>query len=197
MGLFSFICQDTDRPIGINALRNYYMWDNKGNRWKQNVYLGYGEFGNKDFYVLLAEMNNDYKPIDTDETKRKDGIELYFSKKNILWPNLTECKEWKWINDRPKPDSDQGGCNDDDTEVIHRVDKVKRIYRDLWKQYNGKTSCLNMKYVFDCFQDVFHESFGEDDEIKPLTLENGKRKRLKDNEELDNPEKASIASKES
>jgi len=33
------------------------MKDNKGNSWKEDDYKGYGEFGGKNYYELLTEMN--------------------------------------------------------------------------------------------------------------------------------------------
>lgn len=34
-----------------------YMLDDKGNRWEENSYEGYGVFGGKDYFDLVAEMN--------------------------------------------------------------------------------------------------------------------------------------------
>ena len=33
------------------------MTDDKGNRWEESNYDGYGVFGGKDYYALLDEMN--------------------------------------------------------------------------------------------------------------------------------------------
>ena len=61
MGQFSWITQDTFESIR-NNLKGYksraFMHDNKGNVWEEKEYEGYGVFGGKDFYQLLAEMNN-------------------------------------------------------------------------------------------------------------------------------------------
>jgi hypothetical protein len=54
MGFFSFITQDTDKSIF-----NYHteldfpvqMTDNKGERWIEGSYSGYGIFGGKDFSI--------------------------------------------------------------------------------------------------------------------------------------------------
>ena len=61
MGVFSWHTNDTDEPI-MNMFsgrggQTIYMKDNKGNVWKETNYEGYGEFGGKDFYELLAEMS--------------------------------------------------------------------------------------------------------------------------------------------
>ncbi len=61
MGLFSWMTQDTNKSIAVEGSRRrtftVVMEDNKGNRWVENNYQGYGVFGGKDFYELLDEMN--------------------------------------------------------------------------------------------------------------------------------------------
>jgi hypothetical protein len=111
MGFFSFITQDTDKSIF-----NYHteldfpvqMTDNKGERWIEGSYSGYGIFGGKDFYQLLAEMNG--------KITREEGIKMYFSEnlENILYPNLTENMQWTWRNERPKDCPYQGFFCDED-----------------------------------------------------------------------------------
>lgn len=116
MGQFSWITQDTNEPIRNNVigrLARAYMHDNKGNVWEELEYEGYGEFGGKDFYILLAEMNNLPK-TESDDDLRSSGIDLYFSGNEFLSPNLTRNKEWVWRNIAPEDDPDQGwGRNED------------------------------------------------------------------------------------
>jgi hypothetical protein len=124
MGFFSWIAQDTKSPIYITGYqkpgydqRTYYMWDNKGNRWKEPSYEGYGMFGEKDYYILLAEMNRVYNKDVTDEQKRNDGIAIEFANnhKGILFPNLTETSIWTWTNKQPARHFNQGsydGCDE-------------------------------------------------------------------------------------
>lgn len=121
MGCFSWIAQDTNIPIYMTGYqkpgyeqRAYYMWDNKGNSWKEPSYEGYGMFGGKDYYILLAEMNSVYEVNVTEEQKRKDGINIEFSSNHegILFPNLTESSIWIWTNKQPPHHYGQG-CYDD------------------------------------------------------------------------------------
>lgn len=57
MGMFSWFTQDTNHRI-INGQRHkVIMTDDKGNQYIEDCYEGYGEFGGKDYYELLAEMN--------------------------------------------------------------------------------------------------------------------------------------------
>jgi|UniRef100_A0A6C0H1C1 hypothetical protein len=130
MGVFSWIAQDTKQPIYINGYqkpgyeqRTYYMWDNNGNSWKEPSYEGYGIFGGKDYYILLAEMNRVYGDNVSDEIKREDGIHIVFecSHDGILFPNLTESSIWTWTNNEPNHHYNQG-CYED-------YDDIRNIYK--------------------------------------------------------------------
>ena len=105
MPCFSWIAQDTNKPIYRNCSekRTYYMWDNNGNYWEEPSYEGYGIFGKKDYFILLAEMNKSYSYDVTEEQKRNDGmyIEFTFNQKGIVFPNLTETLIWTWKDERP------------------------------------------------------------------------------------------------
>ena len=66
MGQFSWITQDTFQSIRNNGgdsassarKRKAFLHDDKGNVWEEKNYEGYGIFGGKDFFQLVAEMNN-------------------------------------------------------------------------------------------------------------------------------------------
>jgi hypothetical protein len=86
-GQFSWFTQDTGRQIGSQSDNTIVvtMFDNQGRKWVEGEYDGYGVFGGKDYYELLAEMNG----YDSDRsigisvafgdkpTKNPDGITLY------------------------------------------------------------------------------------------------------------------------
>jgi hypothetical protein len=123
MGCFSWIAQDTHTPVYITGYqkpgyeqRTYYMWDDKGKSWKEPDYEGYGIFGGKDYYVLLAEMNGTYGEDVTEEQKREEGIAIEFSSNHdgILFPNLTETSIWRWKNKQPASHDNQGRYDDAD-----------------------------------------------------------------------------------
>ena len=80
MGFFSWRTQDTDKSIAnhysVRSTFRVQMMDNKGNVWTENNYDGYGVFGGKDYYELLAEMNG-ITDKDTDRL-RSAGISLAF-----------------------------------------------------------------------------------------------------------------------
>jgi hypothetical protein len=122
MGFFSWKTQDTDKSIANeHSNRNTFrvqMIDNKGNVWTEDNYDGYGRFGGKDFYELLAEMNgfvSDKYEKGTDEytdEARGFGISLAFSKDNhsgvgtegVLYPNLIEQADG-WFYNESGPDN--------------------------------------------------------------------------------------------
>jgi len=120
MGFFSWVTQDTKKSI-CNAYSGkgtfpVTMTDNKGNRWHEPNYDGYGVFGGKDYFELVAEMNGG--------GSREDGIFRECSHdsnvKNIarnsnrldfdkdIFPNLTEDPNWEWVNEQPENCKYQG-----------------------------------------------------------------------------------------
>ncbi len=106
MGFFSWKTQDTDRSIAnaysTNKTFTVYMKDNKGNVWKEEEYDGYGVFGGKDYFELLAEMNG------IEGGDRGDGIDLQYSGKPFLAPNLVEDPETAWVEEVPENCEFQG-----------------------------------------------------------------------------------------
>ena len=118
MGFFSWNTQDTDKSIA-NQYSNrktfrVQMLDNKGNVWTEDDYEGYGRFGGKDYYELLAEMNgftsDKTGEAYTDEA-RGFGIDIAFkdngsgiATKGVLYPNLIEQADG-WFYNGSGPDS--------------------------------------------------------------------------------------------
>ena len=110
--MFSWITQDTKEAIIIGSSADKrataYMHDNNGNCWFENAYNGYGEFGGKDFFQLVAEMNNAKGLTGNVDTDRDLGIDIYYSDKPFLCPNLTRNRDWVWRNEIPIDDPNQG-----------------------------------------------------------------------------------------
>lgn len=114
MGQFSWFTQDTNEAIrerygcSDKQLTTAYLHDNVGNVWEETNYEGYGVFGEKDFYALLAEMNAPDRVTMTPEHARDIGLDIAFSGGNYLSPNLTRHREWVWVDESPEDDPNQG-----------------------------------------------------------------------------------------
>ena len=117
MGFFSWKTQDTDRSIcntfSVRLPFTVIMTDDKGNKWKENNYEGYGEFGGKDYYSLLDEMNGG-----TGDRMRGIELEFYPEKfpeiSKIIFPSLSENGEY--FNGEPPESCEYQGFfyNDDE-----------------------------------------------------------------------------------
>ena len=125
MGFFSWITQDTNRSISnvYSSLNTFpvVMVDNNNNQWVEMSYEGYGVFGGKDFYELVAEMNG--------KKTREEGIVIAFSGKQYLSPNLIELKNaktWKWINKHPKHCIYQGYFYNDNFDQLDFEEYIKQ-----------------------------------------------------------------------
>jgi len=100
------------------------MFDDKGNKWREDNYAGYGEFGGKDYYELLAEMNG----LDSD---RQFGIDLAYKDSprgenpECKFPNLAEDPNWVWRSGPVDSCSAQGFfyCDDEDEEDEYDQDE--------------------------------------------------------------------------
>ena len=130
MGFFSWKTQDTNETIW-NRYSDYptmqvVMTDDKGNRYVEHDYEGYGVFGGKDFYELMAEMNGFTKGEDEPfEDLRWVAITLSFNARSswgsalqermkdrdVLYPNLTRYHR-DWVNERPEDCESQGFFSD-------------------------------------------------------------------------------------
>ena len=98
MGFFSWKTQDTNKSIpstfSDKKPRPVYLCDNRGNHWYEANYKGYGRFGGKDFYELLAEMNGKTKDdLSKGQEMRDLGIQMYFGINAII--NLETNKIYK------------------------------------------------------------------------------------------------------
>ena len=108
MGQFSWITQDTAKSISSINPTGVTMSDNKGNKFYEGNYEGYGVFGGKDFYQLLAEMNNVEGLTGDVDNDRILGIDLYFGDKPFISPNLNANGDREWKNRIPQDCPDQG-----------------------------------------------------------------------------------------
>lgn len=91
MGFFSWQTSDTDESISNNSSDRgalaVKMLAPDGRVWEEKDYDGYGVFGGKDYYELLAELNGG--------TNRDDGINIAYDKNpcgdstpGVIYPKL-------------------------------------------------------------------------------------------------------------
>ena len=103
------------------------MIDNNGNVWTEDNYEGYGRFGGKDYYELLAEMNgftSDKTGDEYTDEARGFGINIAFkdngsgvATEGVYYPNLIE-KANGWVYEMSGPDScDYQGYFYDDEDI--------------------------------------------------------------------------------
>ena len=118
MGFFSWNTMDTDKSIANeHSNRKTFrvqMMDNKGNVWTEDNYEGYGRFGGKDYYELLAEMNgftSDKTGDEYTDEARGFGIDIAFKDngsgvgtEGVYYPNLVEQANG-WVYEMSGPDS--------------------------------------------------------------------------------------------
>ena len=107
MGFFSWITQDSNRSIANKYSRRktftvYMVNPVTKEAYIESNYEGYGEFGGKDFYELVAELNG--------KKDRNEGIDIAFSGEEYISPILVEnLKNWeKYKGEKPENCKAQG-----------------------------------------------------------------------------------------
>lgn len=138
MGLFSWITSDTKRSIPCTGsgrkVFTVHMITEDGRVFTENSYEGYGVFGGKDIYDLIAELNGKTEKDSLGEI-RGNGIDLVFSgldgklnndngdfnvaaEAGVKVPKLVENKNCTF-NSVPYPNScpDQGYFYSDDEDL--------------------------------------------------------------------------------
>ncbi len=87
MGFFSWKTNDTEKSIAnVHSYMEAFevtMQDDKGNKWVEKEYDGYGVFGGKDYYQLLAEMNRPKLCTGDRNHDRDIGIRLQYGERGI------------------------------------------------------------------------------------------------------------------
>ncbi len=116
MGMFSWHAQDTDDPIYSTPgeRRTVYLLDDKGNEYREDNYEGYGVFGGKDFYDVLARMNPEL--VDGDvihehtsvDVTRIVGIEIAYGNRPYRSPNLNHRPGATYTWAAPRNHANQG-----------------------------------------------------------------------------------------
>ena len=126
MGFFSWKTQDTDRSIcnqySCREPFRVIMTDDKGNKWIEDNYDGYGRFGGKDYYELVDEMNGG-------TGDRLVGIDREFKTEqypNTIFPSLSE--DGRYYDGKPAESCDVQGFFYYDEESEEEWDEDVRDY---------------------------------------------------------------------
>jgi len=133
MGFFSWKTCDTDRSIA-NVFSNrdvfeVHMITEDGRIFTESDYQGYGEFGGKDFYELLAELNG--LENDDKEQLRLDGITLSF---------------------KDNPSGDYNG-NFKMPKLVQNLPKENENWQEFWDNLIYPKSCEYQGYFYDSEDD--------------------------------------------
>ena len=119
MGCFSWFTQDKSHKRIVIGTGTYYMVGKVNGAivsYEEKNYNGYGVFGGKDYYELMAEMNGKtLSDFDGDRDKlRKAGIDMAFDGSTVgysdkwVHPSLSTIKDDWHDGDAPMADEDQG-----------------------------------------------------------------------------------------
>jgi len=176
MGFFSFITSDSNESIpNIHSGKKtfpVYMATPGPDRqvFEEKEYDGYGEFGGKDIYVLIAELNN-LCPNGTQEDKRMEGIALVY-KTIITNGTVSYTKGKDFTNwDRPIADINRSAnqlVHEDGWSIIYPNGygdfnvaakqglKMPKIFEDkasinYWDEFPYPASCPHQGYFYDDF----------------------------------------------
>ena len=193
-GQFSWMTQDTGEQIGSQDENQIpvYMFDDKGNKWLERKYDGYGKFGGKDYYDLVAEMNG-YTADDAEEfggmfkDLRGIGINLSSDKletKNengdILFPALVTRPNFNWkshdFTQEPKNDPNQSWLAPEEDDFYDQNDEEEYGYND------DEDDEDNYDYSNDYNENNEDEYIGDNDSEYDTGVDEGKKKYYKDAE---------------
>ena len=129
-GQFSWFTQDSNQQIGSekeNTLRVVYMIDDKGKKYAESNYEGYGEFGGMDYYELLDVMNGG-------SGDRSHGISIAFNEdpthtEPVKFPALVTDPNFNWqahdFTKEPKNDPNQSWYTGDREEDYDDEDEYE------------------------------------------------------------------------
>lgn len=122
MGQFSWITSDTKRAISNVQGKTFPVWMimPDGVKLLEEEYEGYGVFGGRDFYAVVAQLNNP-ELKGTDEELRHHGITITFKGDPDggagIQPRFVEDGNLNWEdveNSAHDPNQGWGDCDDEE-----------------------------------------------------------------------------------
>jgi hypothetical protein len=107
MGFFSWKTCDTKQPVWNRHSRHktkpVYLIDDKGNKWCETCYEGYGEFNGQDYYALVDVMNGG-----TGDRSNGVRLELEIGEPDVKLPRIVEDPTLTY-DDLPYPPANHVG----------------------------------------------------------------------------------------
>lgn len=117
MGFFSWKTSDTNRSI-CNAFSEREVFKvtmllPTGEKFTEHNYQGYGDFGGKDFFDAVYDINR-HNPvfsevIGSDVSDRLKGVAIAFDYDGALLPKLVEDENLAWEDVQDSEDCDYQG----------------------------------------------------------------------------------------
>lgn len=122
MGMFSWITSDTNRPItvkGYGKTFTVYLLSPTGEKYREDNYAGYGDFGGVDAYEMVARWNAADKCGDPEREDRCIGIDIAchdYQNASLKFPiKIVESPDISYEDAKPsRSDPDQGMTGDDE-----------------------------------------------------------------------------------
>ena len=187
MGFFSWFTSDTDKSIAnkysSRPTFTVHMITEDGQVFTENDYDGYGVFGGKDIYVLIAEMNG-FKGKDDDETRdnafkhiwkrgiEKDGKRYFYQDDfpNYEHPIESEggiCPN-KLVSEHGWTNFGDGGEFEEWAKLGFKVPKLVENLTPNWKENWNKipypVSCPEQGFFYDDEYEEDEDGFWQYDE---------------------------------
>ncbi len=124
-----------------------YMHTPDGRVWREDNYGGYGEFGGKDYYVLLAELNG---IVSADpERMRSIGVTIGVGNTALVYPILTESPVYEGAFDVQCPACPDGGEGDDSEDLDELVEAYKRQAAQVTQAMDAFSSTRNFSVALN------------------------------------------------
>ena len=186
MGFFSWFTSDTNKSIANNYSSRstfpVHMITEDGQVFTENNYEGYGVFGGKDLYVLIAEMN-EYEGENDEETR--DNVFRYIWRRGIKKGDKIYYHSWYGDGNSfqryDEPIESEGGICANDLVSKHGWEpfgdsgefsdwakqgfKVPKLVENLPTKKNWKEFWDSIPYPESCpDQGYFYDDENEDDE---------------------------------
>lgn len=117
MGQFSFILINEEQPILVDVRKTVYLLA-PGQKWQEDCYEGYGMFGGKDVFHLVAELNRPHECNGDIEHDRMIGIDVVHSETPKYPVRITSdpTANYEDYSGFSADDPDQGWAPESDSE---------------------------------------------------------------------------------